>query len=62
MTRKTIVWTGKNQIEMSDFIGHEHFWHNRKGELLIREGDRDIILPKGGTLIKSDHGIFETSK
>ena len=45
MPSTTIVWSGENQIEMSDFIGHEDFWH-KNGELLIKQDDTEITLKK----------------
>tara|TARA_A200000159_G_scaffold155253_1_gene168864 strand:+ start:3712 stop:4242 length:531 start_codon:yes stop_codon:yes gene_type:complete len=56
VNNKKIEWTGSNQIEMSEFIGHEGFWHNARGELLIMQEGENIVLPKGGILVKHNSG------
>tara|TARA_B100000700_G_scaffold129696_1_gene145279 strand:+ start:1873 stop:2409 length:537 start_codon:yes stop_codon:yes gene_type:complete len=57
MPSTTIVWSGENQIEMSDFIGHEDFWH-KNGELLIKQDDTEITLKKGDTLVKENGKVY----
>lgn len=55
MTDQKIVWRGDNQIEMSNFIGNEDFWH-KNDELLITQGDELLKIQKGETLIKCEDG------
>lgn len=57
MSSNTIVWSGENQTEMSDFIGHEDFWH-KNGELLIKQDDSEIVLKKGDTLVKENGKLY----
>lgn len=55
MRDQKIVWTGDNQIEMSNFIENEDFWH-KNDELLIMQGDESLKIQKGETLIKCEDG------
>ena len=57
MSNATIIWTGENQLEMSDFIGHEDFWH-KNGELLIEQGGENIKLEKGDVLVKENGKLY----
>jgi len=55
MLNRTIVWTGENQIDISNFIGNEDFWH-KGDQLLIQQKDEPLILKKGDLLIKDEDG------
>lgn len=57
MSSTTIVWLGENLIEISNFIGHEDFWHKDE-KLLIKQDDTDIVLKKGDTLVKENGKIY----
>tara|TARA_R110000737_G_scaffold351705_2_gene394752 strand:- start:480 stop:710 length:231 start_codon:yes stop_codon:yes gene_type:complete len=49
MLDSVIIWTGDNQIAISNFLGHENFWH-KGGQLIIHQDKDCLVLEKGEKL------------
>lgn len=47
-----IKWTGESQLEISDFLGHENFWH-KGGKLFLEKAGEPLVVNKGGVLFKT---------
>lgn len=61
MQDKKIVWTGTNQIQISDFIGSEDFWH-KNSVLFVQQGNALLKIEKGETLILHENGTLDCSR
>lgn len=48
-------WTGSNCVEVSDFLGHEDFWH-KAGVLLINTSLGQVRVNKGQCIEKLPDG------
>jgi hypothetical protein len=49
MTKTTCTWEGDNCEVISDFLGHENFWHKR-GVLIVKNAEDIVFIPKGKTV------------
>lgn len=47
-----IKWTGENQLEISEFLGNENFWH-KAGTLFIERAGEPLVVNKGELLFKT---------
>jgi len=71
--KKQIVWLGHNLTQISDFLGHENFWHkdgnltfeHNKGVFVVMTGqsvtlstDNEVVIETHGNVAKKDKVTF----